>query len=157
MLNITHLKESVYADPANIVDFSFSVVKQREVFTGELGTKANEIVKNYLTKYEIKTYAWTVLPARICILASPTKQKSIPQIFNELVWLLQKACESQKVEFYKDFLDHVLRRAEDPRMRALDLLEKPAKLGLVNDWLDYPLLGSNQYFIQELAVAKVAA
>jgi REP-associated tyrosine transposase len=48
------------------------------------------------------------------------------------------------------FHDHVLRPEEDPKGFARYIIENPVRARLVQSTLDYPLIGSDRWTMQEL-------
>jgi len=128
--------------------------RKQEILTGEIATRASGLIKAYLTKHAIPTHAWIVLTNRISLVIQPTAAKNIFTIAEELQKLIKQKALPKEVDFYGDFLDHLLRKSEDPRFVSTELLAQCVSLGLAPNPKEYPFCGSFLHDMNQLATPE---
>lgn len=145
MRQITHLGEEVYADPKNIIAATFSLRRRSTALQDSIAEKASDILKSYWKKHNIRAYGWLIMPDRIHIVVSPTNEKSVVAMIQDLQKALEKDVLPRYAQFYEDFFDHVLRKAENPRAYVQELFERPVRLSLCKTAQEYRFRGSTEH------------
>jgi hypothetical protein len=154
---IHHLKTELYADPKNIFRVHMGLRRKREALTGDAAAKAAGQLRAYLTKHAIPTHAWLLLPDRISLIIQPTTAKSIFTITEDVQKLIKTRALPADAEFFGDFLDHILRKTEDPKLMATELLQGCVIAGLAPSPKEYPYCGTMLYDLNELSNMEFAA
>ncbi len=66
--------------------------------------------------------------------------KAVVQFKQKTGFYLKKDCS--QFQWQKDFYDHIIRQDENLLTQIRYILDNPVRRGLVNNWNDYPLIGS---------------
>lgn len=111
------------------------------------------ILKDISEKEGWLVHAYCFMPNHVHILIEPIQEsrdaiKFISK-FKQLTGYWYKQNFGYQL-WQKSFYDHILKKEEDIKGVAKYTLENPQKDGCVNDWRDYPFLGSFIYNIDEL-------
>jgi len=138
------------------VTFTFCIKDHLPAFTDSTSVGAMlNCLRRALDKYQAKNWAYVFMPDHLhCILEGVSESSdlwSAAVCFKKLsgIWL---RWHRPGVRWQKDFYDHIHRKEEDLQKQIGYLLANPFRKGLVDDWVEYPYLGSLDYDLKEIAL-----
>jgi len=133
---------------------TFCTLDRRDVF-GDIAT--GEFVASQLRRTcrarQFAVLAYCLMPDHAHLLVQGTSHDSD---FRRLIKSVKQrsgqsfAARFNKALWQESYYDRVLRPEDDPKQIALYIIENPVRAGLVSSPLDYPLLGSDVWTVQEL-------
>ena len=102
------------------------------------------IMKDVLTECGIAIYAYCFMPDHLHILLGSDERSDVVQCIRKFKQLTGYHVKRQFgfTLWQKSFYDHILRKEENIREVARYILENPVRKGLVDDFREYPFLGS---------------
>ena len=110
-------------------------------------------LRNTLDKHQLRNWAYVFMPDHLhCILEGKTDGSDLLGA----AYLFKKATGAwlrwhrPTVKWQKDFYDHIHHKDEDLHKQISYIIANPIRKGLVEDWLEYPYLGSLDYDIREI-------
>jgi len=144
MQTLHHPSKEIYSDPSNIFRTHMGLRRKNGSMTGDVAKHITEAIQNYLEVNEVKCHGFIVLPDRMSFVLSPTKSKTIFDLMQEIQDLVTYHLPRSAV-FFGDFLDHLLRKTEDPKLMAWELFQCAKTAGLVSKASAYPFTGSTMH------------
>jgi len=101
-------------------------------------------MKNTFAEDGINIYAYCFMPDHLHILLGSDERTDIVKCIRKFKQLTGYRVKSQFgfTLWQKSFYDHILRKEENIREVARYILENPVRKGLVDDFRNYPFLGS---------------
>lgn len=108
-----------------------------------------------ITKYQATNWAYVFMPEHLhCVLEGTADTSDL--------WLAIYSFKSRtgkwlarhrpQAKWQKDYYDHIHRTDQTLAQHISYIIGNPVRRGLVEDWLQYPYLGSLDYDIRELAL-----
>lgn len=134
--------------------FTIATYNRSKIFTDSTRVSHfRETLRDISQKEKWLVHAYCFMPDHFHLLIEPKddNQDAIRFIskYKQLTGFWYKQKFGQPL-WQRSFHDHVLRKEEDVRALATYTLENPQKDGLVQNWRDYPFLGSFVYDLDEL-------
>jgi putative transposase len=133
---------------------TFCTVDRREVFLDiPLGQSAIRQFRRTCRRWKSAMLAYCIMPDHIHLLVEGISQES------DFRWLLKSLKQSSGQTFaararqqlwQEGYYDRVLREDDDVKAVARYIIENPVRAGLVRSPLEYPLVGSDRWKVEEL-------
>lgn len=148
------LPNGVYAIPFQPCSITISAIDRKPIFLEvEFTNSCIEILAEYSQKHGMKCHVFCFMPDHIHLLIEAIPSKSLIGIIQELKGLWTKVGWQYGLEgaiFQKSFFDHFLRKDEDVMTVVKYILNNPVRAKIVEQWQNYPFLGSTVYNLSQL-------
>ncbi|MDQ6892842.1 MAG: transposase [Acidobacteriota bacterium] len=143
------LPAPVYADAGRAFSVTVGTSPRRSVFRDvEFGRICIDELASIRKERRIPVYAYCLMPDHVHLLIGVEATAPLSAVIGSWksrcahAWRERNRAESF---WQRGFYDSAIRTHEDLRRAALYILENPVRAGLVDDFRNYPLVGSMEF------------
>jgi putative transposase len=140
------LDASAYATPNSICFITIAVRDRQPLFANSvIALSAVDTLRERAEKTRVAVYAYCVMPDHVHLVIGPSDTCDVVAFVGQYKNLVQRRVWGHGMAgkiWQKSFWDHFLRSTENLEHTVEYTLNNPVRLGLSDDWRDYPYCGS---------------
>ena len=132
--------------------FTVCLKEKGSIFSDDVFDSLTNILLEEAKRNDCKMHAYVIMPDHIHLLVEGNSVES--DVYRMIVTFKQKSnywlSKNSTTRLQKGFYDHILRAEEGIIKHVRYILNNPLRKGLVENWIDYPHMGSSEYQLEDL-------